>query len=127
METSSDADLNFGTLVSYADALSLRIEITFVAKDATAVDRVKHHAFTIKRLTDHLAHLCLSDETIAKGVSRFFCEAAFNLLHMLQDSAKKLPLPPEEAFPPMVIETCGVDEPDEEEEHKASRPLCHSR
>src|SRR4051794_27705942 len=42
VEASSDSDLDLDTLVRYADALGLKIEITFFGKDVTLVDRVKH-------------------------------------------------------------------------------------
>ncbi len=110
METSEDLELTFASIVQYAQALGLRLEITLTSKDASAVDRVKHHAFRIKRETDFLARLALADEKIADGVARFFDEAAFNLLHMLLDSAKKLPEPSEEPMPTVEVDTCGVDD-----------------
>jgi transcriptional regulator with XRE-family HTH domain len=113
VESSTDGDLDLSTLVAYADAIGLSIEITLVGKDVTAVNRVKHHAFCIKRLTDYLAHLAVTDAAIAEGVSRFFNEATFNLLHMLQGSAKKLP-PPEEPRPALTVKTLGVDDCAEE-------------
>lgn len=118
MERSDDLELSLASVVQYAQSLGLRLEITLTSEDATAVDRVKHHAFRIKRLTDHLAHLALADEKIAGGVSRFFVEAAFNLLHLLQDSAKKLPKLSEESSPTVDVDTCGVDDPDEPKESR---------
>lgn len=125
LESSSDVELSIGDLMKYADALGLRVGITLFKKDATSVDQVKHHAFCIKRLTDHLAHLAFTDATIAEGVVRFFNEAAFNLLDMLQNSAKKLPQLPEVAFPSLTIETCGVDDSDEEFQEAESSARKH--
>jgi transcriptional regulator with XRE-family HTH domain len=110
METSSDLDLNFGVIVRYAQAVGHRLEIEIISKDAKARDRIKHHAFRIKRLTDDLAHLAGTDEKIAEGVGRFFVEAALNLGLMLEDSTKKLPAPPDDS--PFVV-TSGVDDPEE--------------
>lgn len=75
--------------------------------------KVKQHAFAIKRITDELAEMAASDKTIAKGVGHFFGEAAFNLIRMLQDSAKKLPakkLPIEEAASTSYFEIEMLDE-----------------
>lgn len=110
LETSDDLDLTFASIVHYAHAIGLRLEITLTGEETTAVDRVKHHAFCIKRLTDQLARLAFADETIARGVSRFFDEAAINLLRMLQDSADKRPHHPEQRGPLLVVDMCGVDE-----------------
>src|SRR5438876_11882750 len=42
IEASTDGDLNLATLVKYADAIDLRVEVTLVSKQGTLVDRVKH-------------------------------------------------------------------------------------
>ncbi len=99
IEASEDFDLNFGSIVRFAQAMDVCVDLTLISKDATAVNRVRHHAFCIKRLTDHLANLAVADRTIADGVAQFFSEAAFNLLHMLEDSAKRLTQPSEERAP----------------------------
>lgn len=112
METSEDAGLSFGAITEYARAIGLRVEITLTGEGATAIDRIRHHASCIKRLTDDLAHLALTDETIAEGVSRFD-EAASNLLRMLQDSAKTLPPLADEFTPVAIVETRGVDDSEE--------------
>ena len=77
-----------GDLVKYADALGLRFGVILTKKDATIVDRVKHHAFCIKHPTDELARVTASDEVVAKGVASFFGEATVNFIRMIQASAK---------------------------------------
>ncbi len=101
-ESSDDCDLRFGDIVAYLSALGLELGVVFAPHGVSAVTRVKHHAFAIKRITDQLAELATGDNTIAKGVAAFFGEAAFNLVRMLQQSATKLPLAAEE--PPFQIE-----------------------
>ncbi len=113
LESQTDFELSLGDFQGYADALGMQVVITLMKKDASIVDMVKQHAFCIKRLTDHLAALAATDRIIAEGVSNFFGEAAFNLLRMLQDSAKKLPPREEGELPQICFETCELD--DEEE------------
>jgi transcriptional regulator with XRE-family HTH domain len=91
LERGTDADLRFSDFFAYADALGLDARLVISKKGRTAVDGVKYHAFAIKRLLDELAHLAMRDEVIANGVSRFYEEAAINLINMLNDSAEKLP------------------------------------
>lgn len=118
VESSCDGELSLDTLVRYADALGLKIEIAFFGKDATLVDRVKHHAFCIKRLTDRLAKLGNKDKDIANGVASFLKEATFNLVRLVKSSAKHLQLPPIEACAPFSIDVCGVEGQDDEEYRK---------
>jgi transcriptional regulator with XRE-family HTH domain len=110
MEASEDLDLNFGAAVKFAQAIGVRLELTLMTAEATPVDQVKHHAFRIKRLADYLAALAVTDRTIADGVARFFDETAFNLLHILQESAKQLPDTSGHPLPLTVVDACGIDE-----------------
>lgn len=121
LEASEDSQLSFASIVKYAQSIGLRLEITLIDEDTTAVDRVKHHAFCIKRLTDHLARLAFADQTIAHGVSRFFDESALNLLDMLQDAARKLPPHAEELSPSVVVDTCGIRKPEDPAPRRVQR------
>jgi len=114
VESSTDGELNMGTLVAYADAIGLRVEIVLMNKGMTLVGQVKHHAFSIKRLTDRLAQLGSKDERIANGVGDFLKEAAYNLVRLIKSSAKLLPSQPDDASPALTIETCEADDCDEE-------------
>lgn len=91
LENSTDADLKLGELAEYASALGLRISVTAERMDRGAVDRVRHHAFRIKEELDHLAELAGDDRGMASGVSAFLGETFFNLIAILQASARKLP------------------------------------
>jgi transcriptional regulator with XRE-family HTH domain len=91
MEASDDDDLSLGDLRKYASAIGLGTEIGFMTRGSKIVDRVKVHAFQIETLIHRLAGLAEHDPAIAKGVSSFFGEAAFNLLVILQEAADKLP------------------------------------
>jgi transcriptional regulator with XRE-family HTH domain len=91
MESSNDDDIAFGDLRRYAAAIGLGTQFGFMPRGMKIVDRVKIHAFYIKALVDRLAGLVEHDPAIAKGVSSFFGEAAFNFLLILQGAADKLP------------------------------------
>ena len=65
--------------------------LTFQKRHSTAVDRVKQHAFSIKRELDGLAKMAGNDSTLRKGIATFFGEAFFNLVRMVSESAKSLP------------------------------------
>ena len=118
VESLADGELSMAILVKYADAIGLRVEITLMSKGTTLASQVKHHAFCIKRLTDRLAKLGSKDERIADGVGDFLKEAAYNLVRLIQSSAKLLPPQPDEASPALTIETCDDDDCDDEGQHE---------
>jgi transcriptional regulator with XRE-family HTH domain len=91
IENGVDADLSVGELEAYAKALDCDVVLTFQKRHSTAVDRVKQHAFAIKRELDTMAKLAGNDSTLQKGVASFFGEAFFNIVRLISESAKSLP------------------------------------
>ena len=65
--------------------------LTFQKRHSTSVDRVKQHAFAIKRELDDLARIAGSNSTLQKGVASFFGEAFFNIVRLISESAQALP------------------------------------
>jgi transcriptional regulator with XRE-family HTH domain len=106
LETTNDADLRLGDLARYADALGLRVNIVLEPKDCTPVTRIKKFAFQIKHELDRLANFAARDHLIARGVSNFLGEAFFNMVNILQESARKLPMRPEDGCPYIAFEIC---------------------
>jgi transcriptional regulator with XRE-family HTH domain len=107
LEHGVDDDIRLGDLRAYARSLGFSTGFVFSDQKMTAVEEVKHHAFCIKRLMDRLAQLAGRDEKIAQAVSAFFGEAFFNLVTMIQDSASKLPLRPDDDSPYIRIEVAA--------------------
>ena len=91
IENGIDADLSVGELEAYARVLDCDVVLTFQKRHSTSVDRVKQHAFAIKRELDQLARMAGEDSTLQKGVASFFGEAFFNIVRMISESAKSLP------------------------------------
>jgi len=91
IENGVDADLSVGELEAYARALDCDVVLTFQKRHSTSADRVKQHAFAIKRELDDLARIAGDDSTLRKGVASFFVEAFFNIVRMISESAKSLP------------------------------------
>lgn len=89
-EASRDEDLSLGDIRAYAKALELTT-VLGLEGGPSAVARVKFHHACIRKEVESLADLDLKDVMIAEGVSRFFGEAALNLLKTLEDATKKLP------------------------------------
>lgn len=94
LEGSNDDEVRLGTLRAYAKAVGCELAACPIPQDITPVERVKCHAFAIKRHTDDMAQLARKDERIAQGVTNFFLELLVNLVQMLSDSADRLPLLP---------------------------------
>ena len=95
LENAKDADVRFGDLQAYADAVGCDLAVEPVPRELEPVDRVKCHAVAIKKHMDDLAQLARSDEKIAEGVAAFFGECFLNVTLMLCDSATRLPLRPD--------------------------------
>lgn len=112
LENSADVDLKLGELARYASALGLRIRVVPERMGHGAVDRVKHHVFRMKEELDRLAELAGDDHAMAAGVSVFFGEAFFNLIAILQDSARKLPCKPDDGKPYISFEIDNVQPSD---------------
>ncbi|MDE2106403.1 MAG: helix-turn-helix transcriptional regulator [Patescibacteria group bacterium] len=123
LEMSADTDLSFGAILGYARALELDVEITLIGQNVTLVDRVKHHAFCIKRLTDRMAHLGKKDVRIADGVGKFLKEAAYNLVRLVSSSAALLPAEPRHSRQSVAVNVFGVDE-EEESDAALSHETC---
>lgn len=110
LELTSDTDLRIGDLAEYANAVGLRMSIILEPKGPTPVARVRRLAFRIKQELDHLAGLATIDQGIARGVAAFFGEAFFNMLKMLQESAKRLPVQADDGKPFVSLEICDDDD-----------------
>ena len=82
IENGVDADLSIGELEAYAKALDCDVMLTFQKRHSTAVDRVKQHAFAIKRELDGLAKMAGRDSKLGKGIAAFFGEALFNVVRL---------------------------------------------
>jgi transcriptional regulator with XRE-family HTH domain len=91
IENGVDADLSVGEIEAYAKALDCDTVLTFQKRHSTAVDRVKQHAFAIRRELDDMAKLAGDDSTLRQGVASFFGEAFFNIVRMISESAKSRP------------------------------------
>jgi transcriptional regulator with XRE-family HTH domain len=76
-------------LVSYAQALGLKMSIAF-HEEMTSVESVKFHAFEIKKHLDHLADLAHRDDDIFEGVKDFYNEYLLNILRLFKQSETKL-------------------------------------
>jgi transcriptional regulator with XRE-family HTH domain len=92
LENANDEDVRLGDLRAYAEALGCEFVACAIPRDMKTVEKVKCHAFAIKKHTDDMAQLARTDEAVAEGVAKFFYELFVNLILMLGDSAKRLPL-----------------------------------
>lgn len=103
LEQGKDDDLRLGELKAYAEALGLKVEIVLVPKDLKLTDRVKAHAFAIRKLLEEMVKFAHLDADIADAVAGFHGEAFFNLVRMLKTSCDKLPRRPEDDCPYIVM------------------------
>ena len=113
LENANDDDVRLGDLRAYANAVGSELIASAIPQDMKPVDKVKCHAFAIKKHMDDLSQLAKSDARIAQGVASFFHELFVNFILMLGDSAKRLPLGPDE-LPYFEIQLGGLHGKEEE-------------
>ena len=99
IEIGDDDTLSLREIEAYAKVLNCEVEIRFSKRGSTAVDRIKGHAMAMKREMENLAECAHSDESIATGVAVFFGEAFFNLVRIVENTVKMLPLRPDNREP----------------------------
>lgn len=91
LESGIDDNITIKNLKQYAFATGNRLNIGFSPADADAVSCIKHHAFKIKQLLDHLVKIAGDDKGINQGVDDFSLELLQNMMTMVTDSMLKLP------------------------------------
>jgi transcriptional regulator with XRE-family HTH domain len=107
LEASRDDDLSLGDIRAYAKALGLNT-ILGLEGGSSAVARVKFRYACVKKAVDSLTKLAMRDDGIAVGVARFFHEAAFNFLTLLEKATESLP---SEVQPlGVIVELIGPDD-----------------
>ena len=97
LENAKDVDAKLGDLRAYADAVGCELPAWPMPRDMKPTDKVKCHTFAIKKHMNDLAQLAKSDEKIVEGVASFFHELFVNFTLMLGESAKRLPLRPDDS------------------------------
>ena len=90
LETSQ---IKLGDLAAYLGALGRGLALDFVPTKEPAAQKIKFHAFQIKKHLDSLAGIGAKnkDKKLREGIRSFFGECAINLLHIVGTSAAKLP------------------------------------
>lgn len=124
LEHGADEDLSIGDLAGYLDALGLESRVLITKRGWRAVDEVKYHAFSIKRVLDELADHAAGDDAHAIGVFKFFREAAWNLSRFFRESVEKLQLPAVETTSARIC--IEVDEAIEDAEDGQECAYCSS-
>lgn len=105
IENCEDGELTLKELEAYARVFDCDLNLLFSPRKDTAVDRVKYHAFAIKRELEKMAQCAQDDHQIAKGVANFYREAFINFIKMVQDAATQLPIQPDNGVPYIHIST----------------------
>ncbi|MHC4180613.1 MAG: helix-turn-helix domain-containing protein [Planctomycetota bacterium] len=109
LENGTDDELRLGDLVKYVHALGLDFGIAMRPPSQTVFDEIKYHAFCIKDRLEHLVKLAGEDQAMQQGVGEAHIETLLNLMKIVVDSVRKLPVGPETKSPYIRIEMCGSD------------------
>jgi transcriptional regulator with XRE-family HTH domain len=107
MESSADADLNFGDILRYVDAMDRTLLITLTPPIHTGRERICYHTACIKRALEELERLASDDKSSSMGVARFAIKTIANLVRMIEESIGNLPHRVAQKGPPVCVEVVG--------------------
>ncbi len=91
IESSTDADLNFGDVASYALAINQSIQIMFSPSRKNGADHIRFHVGCIKHELDQLVRIAGDDKDICDGVEAFAVETVQKLVATIETTLDKLP------------------------------------
>ena len=94
MEAAADADLNFGDILAYANAVGL--ELSFLFDDTTLPNatRIKHCVCKVASMLKHLTDLAAEDDEdnkIRNAINAFQVEVLMNFLIKYRESGAAIP------------------------------------
>lgn len=92
LENSVDDDLKFGEVDRYLAALGLKASIHIGDKNATTIDDIKSHVFSIQNKLEEIAELSSSDDGSAESALLTVFEVMVNSVKSAFKSVEKLPL-----------------------------------
>ena len=95
LESSYDTELSIKDMIDYGKVLNLKLEVGYRKPTIKIVDLIKYHAFKMNHYLNQLVALTKDkeDETIEKGVEKFFKEVLFNVNALVLKPYSNLTLP----------------------------------
>jgi len=102
MEASADADLKFGDILAYINALGMNMCLTFDSEQQPAAHRIKSHVAAIHKLLEELCALAKhvgQGDLLASKIKEFYGEVLFNFLLGYVKNYDALPESPPLQFP----------------------------
>lgn len=91
IESSVDADLNFGDVVRYSNALGQAVSLRISPAGKSGADRIRFHVDCIKREVDRLVELAGDDKTIGDGVEALALRMVGDMVQLIEKSLQNLP------------------------------------
>jgi transcriptional regulator with XRE-family HTH domain len=107
IESSEDADLDFGDIISYVNSLGMSVHIAFAPDKRNGADHIRFHVECIKQELDRLVRIAGSDESIGNGVEAFAIETIQKMISMIEESIHKLPHRAQQSSSPLSVEVEG--------------------
>jgi len=94
MEAGADADLKFGDILAYLNALGMNMCVTFDSEQQPAAHRIKSHVAAIHKLLGELCALARhvgKEDKIAGKINEFYREVLFDFLLGYVENYDNLP------------------------------------
>ena len=116
LEDSCDADLRYGDIVRYANAMGMKLLLFMEDSDMSAAEQIKHCVLHIAKLLKQLTELakeCDEDSAIVDGIVRFRGEVLFNFFADYLES---------EIAPPSSVRPIFISTVADKKKHQADIP-----
>lgn len=111
MEAARDADLNWGDIVKYCNAMGVSLSVFFDDPKLPAAERIKHHVqatYTLLQELQALAQKLGDGDDITSKITQFYGEVLFNFTIRFADCYSKLPKSGPTRVSTGLVETDGV-------------------
>lgn len=125
MESSADADLQFGDLQGYASAVNGELRAAVRPETWNPATEVKCLAAAVRKKFKRMADLANQDGTIAEGVAQFFMEALVNFNLIIAQAVKSLPKDADGT--PLIHVNIEVGESVESDDEESCEPVATKR
>jgi len=114
IENGFDQNLKLKDLEDYGRVFGKDITLLVSDRSMGLADRVKFHAFGVRKALMKLVELAHKDDEIAKGVAQLHIEALVNIARFIRQTAGKLPAPSDDEEVEEIIRIFGYDDCEEE-------------
>lgn len=107
MESSVDADLNFGDVIKYVVGMNQAVHISFSPQRKNGAAHIRFHIQCIKHELNRLVRIAGDDRTIGDGVESLAIETVQHMVKVVESTLDRLPHRSHQSEAPVSVEAEG--------------------